>query len=44
MSIYIAHRRKKRLYVTPLLVNLHWLRVPERIQYNPCILHAPRAF
>ena len=38
MSIYIAHRRKKRIYVTPLLVNLHWLRVPERIQYNPCIL------
>jgi len=24
--------------VTPLLVNLHWLRVPERIQYKLCIL------
>ena len=25
-------------HVTPLLVNLHWLHVPERIQYKPCIL------
>jgi len=24
--------------VTPLLVNLHWLRVPERIQYKLCVL------
>jgi len=24
--------------VTPLLVNLHWLRVPERIQYILCVL------
>jgi len=25
-------------HVTPLLVNLHWLRVPERIQYKLCVL------
>jgi len=25
-------------HVTPLLVNLHWLGVPERIQYKLCIL------
>jgi len=25
-------------HVTPLLVNLHWLRVPESIQYKLCIL------
>jgi len=25
-------------HVTTLLVNLHWLRVPERIQYKLCIL------
>jgi len=24
-------------HVTPLLVNLHWLRVPQRIQYKLCI-------
>jgi len=25
-------------HVTPLLVNLHWLRVPQRIQYKLCVL------
>ena len=25
-------------HVTPLLVNLHWLRVPERNQYKLCVL------
>jgi len=25
-------------HVTPLLANLHWLRVPERIQYKLCVL------
>ena len=25
-------------YTSPLLVNLHWLRVPERIQYKLCVL------
>ena len=25
-------------HVTPLLVNLHWLHVPERIQYKVCVL------
>jgi len=27
---------RKFNHVTPLLVNLHWLRVPERIQYKLC--------
>ena len=25
-------------HVTPLLVNLHWLRVPERLPYRLCVL------
>ena len=25
-------------HVTPLLMNLHWLHVPERIQYKLCVL------
>ena len=30
--------RASSTIVTPLLVNLHWLRVLERIQYNLCVL------
>jgi len=29
---------RKFNHVTPLLVNLHWLRVPERIQYKLCVV------
>ena len=27
-----------RDHITPLLVQLHWLRVPERIEYQLCVL------
>jgi len=29
---------RKFNHVTPLLMNLHWLRVPELIQYKLCVL------
>ena len=34
------HTAETRMFdhVTPLLVNLHWLRVPECIQYKICVL------
>jgi len=25
-------------YITPLLADLHWLRIPQRIQYKLCVL------
>jgi len=25
-------------HITPLLVDLHWLRIPQRIQYKLCVL------
>jgi len=29
---------RRRDHITPLLVQLHWLRVPERIEYKLCVL------
>ena len=35
-SIVFSARRSER--ITPLLRDLHWLRVPERIQFRLCVL------
>jgi len=28
----------KVVYITPLLMDLHWLRVPERLKFKMCVL------
>ena len=34
----LISRTKRRSHITPVLMNLHWLRVRERIEYKICIL------
>ena len=34
----LIYRCRRRDHVTPLLQQLHWLRVPERIDYKLCVL------
>jgi len=38
ISARLTPDERKFHHVTPLLVNLHWLCVPERIQYELCVL------
>ena len=37
-AAWLTANVRKFDHVTPLLMNLHWLRVPELIQYKLCVL------
>jgi len=34
----LAFSARKSVHITPLLRELHWLKVPERIQFRLCVL------
>jgi len=37
-SVINAAARLTADHITPLLADLHWLRIPQRIQYKLCVL------
>ena len=36
--VILVFSARKSEHITPLLCELHWLRVPERIKFRPCVL------